>query len=528
LNKKSISKIFWLSLALLLCTYFTRKLFTVPFWGAAICLIVFILVTAVTLFLKKQRVGQEYLSAKEVSAFRMFDKMHFFAKVAFYLVVLSFFNSVLLDSEQSLRYALVYLFVCFASIAGTLLFVYYAFAKKVANYFDVINVFIFGCAVWIFASVLMYYHLVSIMAIGYLFACVGIGLIYAALRHTQQDMQEAMELLKELDDTNFNRFASYSDTKALLFAQIVIFAVMAIFSDPLYAPGVFSDIIYILPAVFLIFACIFACLQPLDEKSLGKMVVYRTVSGEEKEKEIIRNSLAQKLVNSKNKIGIRVMKWFVKPCFPCKCIGAEKLKNLDGPVVFVGNHYEIYGPVVAVLRMPVNFRPWVINEMLDDDKIVEQMSIGINLSKLPKFVKKRLPHVAKRFMKYILNAMEPIPVHKGNLREVVTTINTTVEAMQQGDNIMLFPENPEYMYSQGGVDKFYSGFAEIGNSYFKKTGKCTTFFPVYISKKKRKLFIGDGIKFDQTVPKADEKRRIANLLHNSMEKMANEINKKED
>ncbi len=80
----------------------------------------------------------------------------------------------------------------------------------------------------------------------------------------------------------------------------------------------------------------------------------------------------------------------------------------------------------------------------------------------------------------------------------------------------------------GGIDKFYSGFAEIGASYHKKTGKSTTFYPIYISKKKRKLFVGDGIKYNASTPKAEEKRRIANLLHERMQQMANDCAKKSD
>lgn len=530
MTKKSVQKIFVISLALIITTYFTRRHTVVPFLGAGICLVAFAILTICTLIAKRKMVGDEYISAKEVSAFKMFDAMQMFAKIAFYISVMCFFNAVLMDGEKSFLATINYLLLFFVLIAFALVAVYMGFAKKVASHFDCINVFIFGSFVWLFASVLTYCKVFYFTASGYVFCVVGIGIVYASLVQMRQSVCKAMEILDEMQDKRFAKFVSYNDTKALFLAEMVLLAVMIVFSDPNYATQTFSDALLLLPGVFLFVACVFACLQPLDKKNAEKMVVYRTSKGEEKEKEIIRNSLARKLVKTKNKVGIRVMTWFVRPFFPSRCVGKNKIKLNDGPVVFVANHYEIYGPVIAVLRMPTSFRPWVINQMLDDKLIEEQMVGGIDKIRfLPKCIKKRLPKIVKGFMKYILTAMEPIPVYRGNLREVITTINLTVEAMQEGDNIMLFPENPDKAYDvSGGVDKFYSGFAEIGSSYFKKTGKCTTFYPVYISKKKKKIFIGDGIKFDSTMPKAEEKRRIASELHGSMQRMAQDSVKKED
>ena len=530
MTKKSLAKIFWISLALVITTYFTRRHFSVPFFGAGICLAVFVMLTIIALFIIRKRVGQEYISAKQVTAFKMFDLMQMFAKVSFYLAVLCFFNSVLLDSEQSLKGTLNYLMLCFVAIAGVLLVIHVGFAKKVAKHFDSINVFVFGSVIWMFSSLLLYYDVFRFNVSGYVICTVGIGLVYAALKQMATDVQEAMEVVCEMQDKRFARFARYNDTKGLLLAELVLLGIMVVFSDASYATQTFSTALLLTPGVFLIVACVFACLQPLDQKNVSKMIIYRTAQGEQKEKEIIRNSLAEKIIKTKNKIGIRVMIWFVRPFFPSKCVGRQKIDVTKGPVIFVGNHYEIYGPIISVLRMPVPFRPWVINEMLDDKSIEEQMVGGIDkLRFLPKCIKKRLPKLLKNLMKYVLTAMDPIPVYKGNLREVVTTINLTTQAMQQGDNIMLFPEKPDVAYnSEGGVDKFYSGFVEIGASYYKKTGKSTIFYPVYISKKKRKIFIGDGIKYDTSAPKAEEKRRIATLLHERMEQMANENTKKED
>ncbi|MBR5145326.1 MAG: hypothetical protein IKV34_01515, partial [Clostridia bacterium] len=421
MSKKTLGKIFLISLALVITTYFTRKHFSAPFLGAGICLAFFVLVTICSLFIMRKRVGREYISAKQISAFKMFNAMQMFAKTAFYIAVLCFFNAVLMDSEQSLSGTLNYLMFCFVAIAGTLFVLHVSFAKKAANHFDSINVFVFGSAIWVFSSVLLYCAIFKFNATGYVFCIIGIGLVYASLKQMGENMQEAMSIVCEMQDIRFKRFCTYSDIKALLLAEIVLMFIMAVFSDANYAIQTFSGALLLAPGVALAIACVFACLQPLDKKGIDKLVVYRTAQGEEKEKELIRNSFAEKMIKTRNKIGIRVMTWFVRPFFPSKCVGKEKIKRGDGPVIFVANHYEIYGPIIAVLRMPASFRPWIINEMLDDKKIEEQMVGGIDKIRfLPKCIKKRMPKIIKGFMKYILNAMDPIPVYKGNLREVIT------------------------------------------------------------------------------------------------------------
>lgn len=508
------------ALILLICAFFTKGLFPVPFWGVGICLAFMAVITFVSLVVRRKHLGEEYISAKAMSAFRMYDHTQMFTKMAFYMAVLCFFNTVLLDGNVGAIDTFLYLALNIVSVFVAVVLVYFLFGKKAAANFDRTNVFVLGAALWVMADVCLYYKVFEITAVGYIFVCVGIGLMLSALRLISGDIKEALSLVVNIDGDSFEKFSAYSEVKAFFYAEVDILALMLIFSGS-EAVRFFTDAVLLAPGVFLVLACAFAVLQPLDKRNIDKMVIYRTAEGEEKQRQIIKNSLATRLTQEKDKAGIRILSWFVRPFFRCKCVGKEKIKNLGGPVVFVANHYEVYGPIVAVLRMPVRFRPWIISNMLDSGQIEEQMRPGIEgVRFLPKFIKRLLPKIIKKFILYIINAMKPIPVYRGNLREALTTINITAQAMAEGDNVMLFPEKPQEKYSQGGVDKFYSGFVEIGSAYYKKTGKSTTFYPVYISKKKRKMYIGDGIEYDVNSPKPVEKHRVAEGLYRAMSEMA--------
>ncbi len=524
MTKKAVIQILIATSALVFCAYFTRDLFGVPFAGVAMCLALFFVLALISLIFKRKRVGEDYISAKEISAFKMYDKMQFYAKIAFYIAVLSFFNTVLMDAEQSFWDVLLYLFTVISCGIIAIAIIYFAFAKKAAQNFDKINVFVLGTAIWLAASLFVYHKVFYVTAVAYLFDCIGLGLMYASLKFINADVKNAMTLV-EVDSRSFERFESYANSNAQLTAYAILALLCSIFAVIPSISHLFWQAVLLLPAALYIVACVFALFQPLDSQNLDKLVVYRSAEGMS---DAVKYSLTDRIVHGKNRVGIRIMIWFIRPWFPCKCVGKEKLKNIDRPIVFVGNHYEIYGPVVSVLRMPVPFRPWVIWKMMDSDQIEEYIRVGVeNLCKVvPKFIRKKIPRIGKKFMLYIFECIRSIPVYRDNLRQVVQTINMTVQAMEEGDNVMLFPEKPETTYSQGGVDNFYSGFVEVGSAYYKKTGKCATFVPVYISKKHRKLYIGDGITYDASNGKADEKRRIASELRQRMLQMAEEANKK--
>lgn len=511
---------------MVLCAYFTRDALGVPFAGVAICLALFFVLSFISLVFKRKRVGEDYISAKEISAFKMFDGMLFFANVAFYVAVLSFFNTVLIDAESSFWDALAYLSTVLSCGLIAIAICYFAFAKKAAQKFDKTNVFVLGAMIWLISSFFIYHHVFDITAIGYSFDCIGLGLMYASLKFINEDINSAMSLV-DIDSNSFEKFKSYIDTKARMTSYAILAVLCSVFAVIPSISHLFWQAVLAVPCFLFVVSCIFALLQPLDKQNLDKLVVYRSV---ESMSDAVKYSLTDRLTYGKSRVGIKVMTWFVRPFFPCKCIGKEKLKNIGRPIIFVGNHYEIYGPVVSVLRMPVSFRPWVIWQMMDSDEIEEHIKAGVEVSCkfLPKFIRKKIPKIVKKFMLYIFECIGSIPVYRDNLRQVIKTINDTVKAMEEGDNVMLFPEKPEIGagYSLGGVDNFYTGFVEIGYAYYKKTGKCATFVPVYISKKHRKLYIGDGTVFNAENAKADEKRRVAEELHRKMLQMAQENDKK--
>jgi hypothetical protein len=135
-----------------------------------------------------------------------------------------------------------------------------------------------------------------------------------------------------------------------------------------------------------------------------------------------------------------------------------------------------------------------------------------------------LSKVASYPVVWALTSFEPIPVYRGSVRNAVKTIELSIAVMKEEDNILLFPENPratsEGTYKKTGVGDFFTGFANIGKMYYKSTGRCTTFYPIFADQKKRTFRIGEGIRYNSGNSARKEKLRIANALRAAMDEMS--------
>ncbi len=220
-------------------------------------------------------------------------------------------------------------------------------------------------------------------------------------------------------------------------------------------------------------------------------------------------------------IGLWFIKAILRPLFPCRPVGHRKVDARKQPVVFVCNHLEIYGPIVTALRMPFRHRPWIISEMLDRELIEAQLTSGVDrvFRALSEGFRRGLTRKLLPLISFVMVALNGIPVHHGSGREVLRTIEQTVEEMERRNNILLFPENPggqEGGYVSEGVSRFHKGFAEIGRAYYKRTGRRALFVPVYVNKRKRTMTFLPGVRYDPDNPPAVEKERLAGCLHDTM------------
>ncbi|MDD5016754.1 MAG: hypothetical protein PHO15_01480 [Eubacteriales bacterium] len=323
------------------------------------------------------------------------------------------------------------------------------------------------------------------------------------------------------DDALGERTARLGHWTSVISETVVLAVLLLLISDPLYymmnvegyivyAPYIGSSVI-IIPTTFLIISLVCSIKQPITKKFSRLLKAYTDLKNRGKENPDMEKRLKNVLIKKyKKRIGVYIIRAFLKPVMYHTVTGEENVSRLPG--VFVFNHGEIYGPIAAMVFLPYDVRPWILDSMLDKKETARHMYEGTfsKIRWLPSFLGRFIAKAISPVVVWALCSFEPIPVYRGKPRSVIKTFSLSIECLNAGDSILLFPENPEETYQEE-VSAFYTGFANLGRLYYKKDGKKLTFYPVYASKRHRVLRIGAGVQYVHDNGK-EEKGRIVKLL----------------
>ena len=206
--------------------------------------------------------------------------------------------------------------------------------------------------------------------------------------------------------------------------------------------------------------------------------------------------------------------------FLCRFHFRCKLKNTDhiitddtNPIVFLCNHGEFYGPMACKIYIPVPIRAWATANMMNDKNAVTQYIYDNTTShqeKMPEFEKRILARMAAWLSVNVMGQLECIPVYRDSPLKLRETFRLTIEAMDTGDNILIFPENPEQKYPREGIGDLSPGFMMLADIYWKRKKKRLRILPMYADKQRRTITFGDIIVYNPENDSKSEQERIIN------------------
>ena len=188
--------------------------------------------------------------------------------------------------------------------------------------------------------------------------------------------------------------------------------------------------------------------------------------------------------------------------------GVENLPK-DKPCVFVGNHCQMYGPLAAVFYMK-NTQLWCIGDLMDN-KNVAKYAYQDFWSMKPKAFRwfyKILAHVFGRLLVYVFTNAPTIPVYYD--QRTLTTFRKTVAALEQGKNVIIYPECRTYKNNV--INEYRSNFIDLARLYGRRGGDPLTFVPVYVAPKKGKVVFGSSIEYDKNNAPDVERERVCQFL----------------
>lgn len=235
------------------------------------------------------------------------------------------------------------------------------------------------------------------------------------------------------------------------------------------------------------------------------------------------------LIASPRRYGFKLFLSFLRLLMPTRLLGFDEIRLTPGvSTIFACNHGEFWGPLIGNLYLPYPYRPWSINEVVQKDVIADYI-YRFTFSR-QKWLPKRLQMPFSRFCAPILawctHSIESIPVFRDQPRALIKTFKLTAEAMIAGDNILLYPENPNDPslphpgYRWDGVGPFFTGYTLAAEIYYRETGLCAQFIPLFADKQRRTLSAGQGIVFDPENGPIEEGKRISEHLRQEMLRLA--------
>jgi hypothetical protein len=289
------------------------------------------------------------------------------------------------------------------------------------------------------------------------------------------------------------------------------------------AAFVFFSFIRIRSILFIImlFAAAAALRFPLSRRHLGRL----PAPGEELTKALSLQLMPFMQRERKRRRFIWVIRRAVRFLQRGRVDGTDCLPSADTKgVIYLCNHGYVQGAVMSRAWFTRPFRSWSISDLMDPEDAYPHIR-KYQVDPQPWVPERWRDPLAKslvRLYAWLFDSLDSIPVYRNRLRKLMDTFRDTAYALECGDAVMIYPENPddptlaEPGYLTEGVGPFYTGFTMIGSYYYARTGETVTYIPMYCSKKKRRLMIGAPVIFDPLNDPAAEKRRIVTETRDTM------------
>ncbi len=213
----------------------------------------------------------------------------------------------------------------------------------------------------------------------------------------------------------------------------------------------------------------------------------------------------------------KVIKGLVKIVYPeMEIEGKENLP--DEPVVIVGNHTQLHGPLACELYFSNEYYTWCAAQMMHF-KEVPAYAYEDFWSRKPKWTRpfyKLLSYLIAPLSVCVFNNARTIAVYRN--MKIISTFKNTIKVLKDGGNVIIFPEYDK-KYNNIVYD-FQENFIDIAKLYYKNTGRELQFVPMYIAPGLRKMYIGKPARWRFDASIEEERKRICLYLKEEITKIA--------
>ena len=222
----------------------------------------------------------------------------------------------------------------------------------------------------------------------------------------------------------------------------------------------------------------------------------------------------------KTTLTYKILRWIIRLVYPkTQICGAEKLP--DEPVVLVGNHTQMNGPIICEFYMPMERYTWCAAQMMHW-KEVPSYAFQDFWSQKPRYTHwfyKILAYLITPFSVCLFNNANTIPVYRD--ARLLSTFKTTVRMLDEGTSVVIFPEHD--VKHNHIVYDFQDKFLDVAKLYYKRTGKVLKFVPMYIAPGLRQVHFGEPVAYDPAEPMDTQRVKLCNYLMDEITRVAESL-----
>ena len=184
----------------------------------------------------------------------------------------------------------------------------------------------------------------------------------------------------------------------------------------------------------------------------------------------------------------------------------------EGPTVFVCSHGDMAGPLATQCWLPFPTRPWVLHVFLSREECRRQYRDYTFTQRfgLPRPAAVLLAWAVSGYASALVRSVGAIPVYRGSAR-LKETFRRTVEALQAGDPVIVFPD-VDYADRSGDMGEIYDGFLLIDRFWQRVSDTPLDLVPLRLDRRARRIAAGEAVRFDRTAPRQRETVRVREAL----------------
>lgn len=194
----------------------------------------------------------------------------------------------------------------------------------------------------------------------------------------------------------------------------------------------------------------------------------------------------------------------------------------DAPAVYIVHHQNLYGPIHAVVLLPLEAHLWVFHPFYDRKACFAQY-YGYTFTQRFRWPRPVAWAAAKLFswmVPGVMHGIGAIPVYRSS-RQILETMDRSLQALLRGENLMLCPDT-DYSNGEEETGSIYQGFLRLERDYFRQTGRHLSFVPVFSSKAAKRVRVGEPVRFEDGRSFKEQREEVAQRLIDGLNRAAQE------